>query len=117
MAVSNKDIYQLVGDSSIVALVCILVPTFAAIYHRRPSVQGAYWAMGLGLVIWATREYASACFDLTGCDFFQWYDAIPVSAWIIGPIGSLIGYFIGWAIEVALKKRPEEISVIHAVSH
>lgn len=106
MAMSNKDIYELVGDSSIVALVCILVPTFAAIYHKRPSLQGCYWAMGLGLIIWATREYAGACYEMTGISFFEWYDQIPMSAWIIGPIGSTIGYFIGWGIENALGKRP-----------
>lgn len=110
MAMSNKDIYELVGDSSIVALVCILVPTFAAIYHKRPSIHGAYWAMGLGLFIWATREYAGACFDFTGLFFFRWYASIPVSAWIIGPIGSLAGYFIGWGFEVALGKRPEDVT-------
>lgn len=113
MAMSNKDIYELVGDSSIVALVCILIPTFAAIYHKRPSVHGAFWAMGLGLSIWATREYASTCFNVTGISFFQWYDTIPVSAWIIGPIGSLAGYFIGWGFEVALGKRPLEIPELH----
>lgn len=116
MAMSNKDIYELVGDSSIVALVCILIPTFAAIYHKRPSIMGAYWAMGLGLFIWATREYASFCFDQTSYSFFQWYAEIPVSAWIIGPLGSLAGYFIGWGIEVALDRRPAEVSALHTAT-
>ncbi|MGL4292943.1 MAG: sodium:solute symporter family protein [Bacteroidales bacterium] len=109
MAMSNKDIYELVGDSSIVALVCILIPTFAAIYHKRPSIIGAFGAMTMGLFIWATREYASFCFDFTGLSFFDWYATIPVSAWIIGPLGSLLGYFIGWTFEILLNKRPETL--------
>jgi Na+/proline symporter len=105
MAMSNNDIYELVGDSSIVALVCILVPTFAAIYHKRPSVFGCYGAMGFGLVIWALREYAGVIADHTGSEFWAWLDAIPVSAWIIGPLGSAAGYFLGWALEAALGRR------------
>lgn len=110
MALVEKDIYKLVGDSSIVALVCILVPVFAAIYHKKPNTTGALWAMSWGLMIWATREYAgsiAALFPATGIgDLFYFYNEIPVSAWIIGPIGSLAGYLCGWQWDVHMSRSP-----------
>lgn len=110
MALVETDIYRLVGDSGIVALVSILVPTFAAIYHKKPSRMGALWAMFFGLFIWFMREKAGDIAGWLSFDwwkgFFTWYSEIPVSAWIIGPIGSLVGYHIGWAIEVCFIKTP-----------
>lgn len=110
MALVEKDIYKLVGDSSIVALVCILVPVFAAIYHKKPNTTGALWAMSWGLVIWATREYAGSIAMLFSGTFiesvFAMYDSIPVSAWIIGPIGSLLGYICGWQWDVRTSYSP-----------
>ncbi|MGL5683103.1 MAG: sodium:solute symporter family protein [Marinifilaceae bacterium] len=110
MALVEKDIYKLVGDSSIVALVCILVPVFAAVYHKKPSRTGAFCAMSWGLVFWATREYATSVGALlpdSGWEtFFKAYNEIHVSAWIIGPLGSLLGYVCGWLWETRVSVSP-----------
>lgn len=125
MALIEKDIYKLVGDSSVVALVCILIPVFAAIYHKKPSRTGALWAMIWGLAIWFTREYAFLLADMLNTDgfndtflrdFFNWYASIPVSAWIIGPAGSLLGYIAGWqwnAFKVRNRKQIPATPVLH----
>lgn len=104
IALVEKDIYRLVGDSSIVALVCILVPVLAAIYHKKPSRRGAMWAMVFGFLVWWTREYAGLLAEKTEAwpwlhELFSGYASIEISAWIIGPFGSLLGYAIGCLID------------------
>ncbi|MGL5636378.1 MAG: sodium:solute symporter family protein, partial [Bacteroidales bacterium] len=76
LAMSENDIYAMVGDSGVLALTSILVPTFYAIYSKRPSRAGAMGAMFIGAIAWASKEYASY--------YWKAYEALPVSAWIIG---------------------------------
>ncbi|MGL4806568.1 MAG: sodium:solute symporter family protein, partial [Bacteroidales bacterium] len=91
LAMSENDIYAMVGDSGVLALTSILVPTFYAIYSKRPSRAGAMGAMFIGAIAWASKEYASY--------YWKAYEALPVSAWIIGGIFSLIGYWAGQLVE------------------
>lgn len=91
LAMSENDIYAMVGDSGVLALTSILVPTFYAIYSKRPSRAGAMGAMFIGAIAWASKEYASY--------YWKAYEALPVSAWIIGGVFSLIGYWAGQLVE------------------
>lgn len=91
LAMSENDIYAMVGDSGVLALTSILVPTFYAIYSKKPSKGGAMGAMFIGAIAWASKEYASY--------YWEAYEALPVSAWIIGGVFSLIGYWFGQLVE------------------
>jgi solute:Na+ symporter, SSS family len=56
MALSRNNIYELVGESSILGLVTLLVPMFCAIYWKRANSLGALFSMLLGLSVWFVCE-------------------------------------------------------------
>ncbi|MFN3884301.1 MAG: sodium:solute symporter family protein [Rhodocyclaceae bacterium] len=49
-------IHKMVENAYKVTLVLAFVPLVAGLYWRRASTQGAYWAIGLGLVTWIPLE-------------------------------------------------------------
>lgn len=102
LAMSENDIYEMVGDSGVLALTSILVPTFYAIYSKKPSVWGALGAMFIGALGWASKEYASY--------YSTWYATLPVSAWIIGGVSSLLGY---WGGQIAEHIHHSENHLVH----
>jgi Na+/proline symporter len=57
MAISRNNIYQLVAESSILGLVTLLVPMFAAIYIKKSNSTGALLSMVLGIMGWFIGEY------------------------------------------------------------
>jgi solute:Na+ symporter, SSS family len=57
MSLSRRNIYELVGESSILGLVSLLVPMTAAVYARKHSPTGAALSMLSGLLVWFTAEY------------------------------------------------------------
>lgn len=52
MACMRSDIYELVGESSILSLVSLFVPLAFGLYWRRASNTGAMLSMILGMVAW-----------------------------------------------------------------
>lgn len=57
MALSRKNIYELVGESSILGLVSMLVPMSAALFWKRANARGAVASMVLGFTAWALAEH------------------------------------------------------------
>lgn len=59
MAAEQGNIFELVGESYILALVTLLVPMFCAVYwKKRANSAGAIASMLLGISAWAVFEYA-----------------------------------------------------------
>ena len=58
LAVHRGNIFELVGESYILALVTLLVPMTAAVYlKKRAKPLGAMLAMMLGILTWIVFEY------------------------------------------------------------
>jgi SSS family transporter len=52
MGLMRSDIYELVGESSVLGIVSLLVPMVAALYWKRSSAAGAMLSMMLGMGTW-----------------------------------------------------------------
>jgi solute:Na+ symporter, SSS family len=53
---SDMGIHDMVANSYKVTLVVAFVPLVAGIYWKRATIQGAYWAIALGLLTWIPME-------------------------------------------------------------
>lgn len=53
----NTSIHNMVENAYKVTLVVAFVPLFAGLFWRRANLTGAYWSMGLGLVVWLPLEF------------------------------------------------------------
>lgn len=53
---SDASIYKLVVNTYKVTLVAAFVPLFAGLYWKGATIQGALWAIGLGLLTWLGSE-------------------------------------------------------------
>lgn len=58
MACLRSNIYELVGESSILSLVSLFAPLAIGIYWRRASSTGALLSMVLGMVTWIIFEFS-----------------------------------------------------------
>lgn len=59
MAIERGNIFELVGESYILALVTLLVPMFCAVYwKKRANAVGAILSMLFGITAWALFEFA-----------------------------------------------------------
>lgn len=56
MACLRSDIYELVGESSILSLVSLFAPMVMGLYWKRASSTGALLAMGSGMATWIILE-------------------------------------------------------------
>ncbi|MCO6487989.1 MAG: sodium:solute symporter family protein [Phaeodactylibacter sp.] len=57
MAVWNRNIYELVGQSSALSLVSLFIPLTAGLYWKRASNFGALASIVVGMVVWIACEY------------------------------------------------------------
>lgn len=82
MACLRSNIYELVGESSIISLVSLFAPLTLGLYWKRASGAGALLAMGLGLATWLVANRM----DLT------WPSLVPALLVSVGVmvIGSLV---------------------------
>lgn len=80
MALMRSNIYELVGESSILSLVSLFIPLVLGLYWRRANGLGALLSMGMGMTSWV---------------YFEMYplDGIPslVPALVISLISMLAG--------------------------
>jgi Na+/proline symporter len=82
MAMMRSNIYELVGESSILSLVSLFAPLTLGLYWRRSSSAGALLSMVLGMVTWIIFE----AYETT------WPALVPATLVSIGAMiaGSLI---------------------------
>ncbi len=59
MAMLRSNIYELVGESSILSLVTLFAPLTLGLYWRRANGIGAVWAMILGFLAWLVFEFVT----------------------------------------------------------
>ncbi len=57
MACMRSNIYELVGESSILSLVSLFIPLTLGIYWKKATSKGALLSMGLGVTSWLYFEY------------------------------------------------------------
>lgn len=82
MACLRSNIYELVGESSVLSLVSLFAPLVFGLYWKRSSPTGALLSMVLGMLTWA---------------IFQFYDTswpILVPALIVSIIAMIVGSLI-----------------------
>jgi SSS family solute:Na+ symporter len=56
MACLRSNIYELVGESSIVSLVSLFIPLVMGLYWKRANRTGALLSMVLGIITWIIFE-------------------------------------------------------------
>ena len=78
----RSNIYELVGESSILSLVSLFAPLLFGLYWKRSSSAGALLAMVLGMVTWIIFEFSNA----------TWPSLVPATLVSIAAmvVGSLI---------------------------
>jgi len=64
LALVRSNIYELVGESSILSLVSLFVPMVAALYWKRATATGALLSMISGIVTWLIFQFFN--FELPG---------------------------------------------------
>jgi Na+/proline symporter len=57
MACWRSNIYELVGESSILSLVSLFVPLTLGLYWKHATARGALWSMLLGMLTWVVFTY------------------------------------------------------------
>jgi solute:Na+ symporter, SSS family len=83
MASISTDIYELVGQSSALSLVCLFIPLMCGLYWKKASDLGALLSMILGFTIWFIALIAGSD-ELTG---------VPPIFWGLG--ASILGMLLG----------------------
>ncbi len=79
MGLTRQNIYELVGESSILGMVSILVPMIIALYGKRKNTTAAIISMVAGFTTWLIFEHGLS---------------VPIPSGLAGLMGSILGYFI-----------------------
>jgi solute:Na+ symporter, SSS family len=82
MACLRSNIYELVGESSILSLVSLFVPLVFGLYWRKASIAGALLSMVLGTFAWFVFEWMDS----------DWPSLVP--GLIIGTLSMIVGSLI-----------------------
>lgn len=95
IAISTKDIYELVGNSSRISLVSLFTPLIAGLYWKKATAWGAMSSMIIGCVVWML------------CEHYQTeYPTI-----IYGLLASMASMFVFSYLERFFKKNRSEMRV------
>ncbi|WP_331983123.1 sodium:solute symporter family protein [Ohtaekwangia sp.] len=86
MACLRSNIYELVGESSILSLVSLFVPLTLGLYWKRSNSNGALLSMVLGMITWIIFE----AFETT------WPSLVPAT--LVSLIGMVIGSLV-WPVK------------------
>jgi Na+/proline symporter len=70
LACMKSNIYELVGESSALSLVCLFVPLVAGLWIPRANTTGALLSMSLGLVTWLAFLFFELTFPAILAGFF-----------------------------------------------
>lgn len=79
MACMRSNIYELVGESSILSLVSLFVPLVMGLYWKRASTAGALLSMVLGILTWIIFEIYET----------SWPSLVPAT--LVSFVGMMIG--------------------------
>jgi solute:Na+ symporter, SSS family len=82
MACMRSNIYELVGESSILTLVSLFAPLTLGLYWKRSSAGGALLAMVIGIITWIIFEYLDT----------SWPSQVPAT--IVSFLGMVCGSLI-----------------------
>jgi Na+/proline symporter len=80
MATLRKNIYELVGESSILSLVSLLAPLLFGLYWKRTSSAGAILSMALGMLSWFV---------------FEWVIELPIPSLVPATLISIFTLIVG----------------------
>ena len=82
MACMRSNIYELVGESSVLSLVSLFFPLWLGLYWKRASPVGAFLSMVLGMITWIIFEVFKT----------DWPGLIPAT--IVSAVGMVVGSII-----------------------
>ncbi|HEY5916726.1 MAG TPA: sodium:solute symporter family protein [Chryseolinea sp.] len=82
MACMRSNIYELVGESSVLSLVSLFVPLVLGLYWKKASPAGAFFSMVLGMITWIIFEVLRT----------DWPGLVPAT--IASAIGMIVGSLI-----------------------
>jgi SSS family solute:Na+ symporter len=82
MACMRSNIYELVGESSVLSLVSLFVPLVLGLYWKKASPAGAFFSMVLGLITWIIFEVFRT----------DWPGLVPAT--IASAVGMIVGSLI-----------------------
>jgi len=87
MACLRTNIYDLVGESSILSLVSLFIPMTMGLYWRRANSTGAFFSMVLGMITWIIFEFYDT----------SWPSLLPATlvSFLAMVFGSIAGQNIG----------------------
>lgn len=83
MACLRSNIYELVGESSIISLVSLFIPLTLGLYWKRASSRGALLSMVCGIMTWIIFEYATT----------SWPSLVPAT---LVSLVAMVAGSIGW---------------------
>jgi SSS family solute:Na+ symporter len=82
MACMRSNIYELVGESSVLSLVSLFVPLVLGLYWKKASPAGAFFSIGLGMITWIIFEVFRT----------DWPGLVPAT--IASAVGMIVGSLI-----------------------
>lgn len=82
MACLRSNIYELVGESSVLSLVSLFVPLSLGLYWKKASPTGAFLSMVLGMITWI----------IFGVFKTDWPGLVPAT--IVSAVGMIVGSII-----------------------
>jgi SSS family solute:Na+ symporter len=82
MACMRSNIYELVGESSVLSLVSLFVPLVLGLYWKKASPAGAFFSMVLGMITWIIFEVFRT----------DWPGLVPAT--IASAVGMIVGSLI-----------------------
>lgn len=82
MACMRSNIYELVGESSVLSLVSLFVPLWLGVYWKKASPVGAFLSMVLGMITWIIFEVFET----------DWPGLVPAT--IVSLVGMIVGSII-----------------------
>lgn len=86
MATMRNNIYELVGESSVLGIVSLLFPMIIALYAKKASATGAFFSMVLGMGSWIILEFGPG---------WGMFEELPIATFIPALAVSILAYYTG----------------------
>lgn len=97
MGMSRNNIYELVGESSVLGAVSLFFPMVIALYAKKASASGAFFSMFLGMLSWLIMEFGPS---------LGWFDEMAIATFIPALGISIAGYYLGKVVKIGYFEIP-----------
>lgn len=93
LSLNQRDIYELVGSSSVLSLVALFIPLTAGLFLKKANSTGAILSMILGTTVWIV------------CEYFETEYPANVLGLLASSLGLSLGYIFPNLIENSFDKK------------